>query len=138
MEKIVNQLDYNENRDYYYGKNSHLNYSDFKKAKTTEYKDNQGRLYRIALRSEDKFSSVKENLFIIDSLNGSYKFNVKIPKNSKWFDLSDLDKEMLIFSKDSIQNVRVIREYKQNNLRKTGFCYLIIENFDEKNFISIK
>lgn len=116
MSKINKKL-INERTEFYYLKNNHLNYHNFGEP---DIYDSFNREYKIFYEKDNKN-------FIFDGL-GSLKLNVKIPKNSKWFDNKDLltEQEFKIFSdkkRDPIL-LKIQKHYRKDNRSKTGYVFV--------------
>jgi hypothetical protein len=115
-EKISNEL--------YYAQKDCPNYSQFG---TPLLKDENGRYYKLAYNNDNIFSDKSLSKSIIkNGLNG-IKFYVKIPKGSRWYNQTELMKQMNFYFFDDLNDrqvkLRVESAFKMRN-SKTGYVYL--------------
>lgn len=115
MSKIKKNL--TKRNELYYIKNNHLNYHDFKEP---DIYDKYNREYKIFYEKDSKNP-------VIDGL-GSLKLNVKIPKDSRWFDNNDifLDQEFKFFNHEIKGSIilRIDKHYRKDNRAKTGYVFV--------------
>jgi hypothetical protein len=134
-------LKLNKINEKYYAEDSNPNFSQF--GKDYHFIDEKGRLYKIATHNNQIFDNERfkyyteeerrrkgeKSLKCYKSGDGYIKFFVKLPeKDIPWFFDKDLNKEMILRSKDDKEDgfhlIKVKQAFKKNVKRRTGTVFI--------------
>lgn len=122
MKKL--SLKFNEESLNYYAQKQSPNFSEFKEP---DFKDNKGRLYKIAL---DHNKPIKSGL-------GSMKFYIKLPKKTEWFNQKELLHSNINFTLENGENINLKLEscFRIKN-SKTGYVFLNGKDLNKLLYLS--